>query len=53
MEQGPGTFFVMITIEMRTEREYISPESEVVVVNIEKGVLSQTEPIVDDPDEPM
>lgn len=38
---------------MMTVKEYMSPESEVVVIRIEKGILSQTEPIIDDPDEPM
>lgn len=43
----------MKTIEMRSEEKYIAPESEVVAIAIEKGVLSQTEPIVDDPDQQM
>ncbi len=43
----------MKTNEMMTVKEYMSPESEVVVIRIEKGILSQTEPIIDDPDEPM
>ena len=53
MEQGLKTIQPMKTIEMRAEENYITPESEVVVVNVEKGFLSQTEPIIDDPDEPM
>ena len=56
MSRGAGTkndFHVMKTIEMHSEEKYIAPESEVVVINIEKGVLSQTEPIIDDPDNPM
>ncbi len=43
----------MKTIEMRSEEKYTAPESEVVAIAIEKGVLSQTEPIIDDPDNPM
>ncbi len=38
---------------MRSEEKYIAPESEVLAIAIEKGVLSQTEPIVDDPEDPM
>ena len=44
---------IMKTIEKREEKVYISPELDVLVINVEKGVLSQTEPIIDDPDEPM
>ncbi len=53
VERGRRTIHVMKTIEMRSEEKYTAPESEVVAIAIEKGVLSQTEPIIDDPDNPM
>ena len=43
----------MKTMEMHAVEKYIAPEAEVVAIDAEKGFLSQTEPIVDDPDEPM
>ena len=45
----------MKIIEMRVEEKYITPKSEVIVLNIENGILddSQTEPIIDDPVQPM
>lgn len=53
VERGRRTIQVMRTTEMRSEEKYIAPESEVLAIAIEKGVLSQTEPIVDDPEDPM
>ena len=53
VEPGLSIVRIMKTFEKREEKQYISPELDVLVISVEKGVLSQTEPIIDDPDEPM
>lgn len=57
MELGHRAILVMKTIKMRSEEKYLSPELEVVVINVENGILEdspkQTEPIIDDPEQGM